>query len=74
MSRTPSGRRPGPDELAPGWGWSANTPEAQIRQASSIAGNVRRRQRGWRARMGTAVVIVALCAILVPILLGVLLS
>ena len=44
---------PGPDQLAPGWGLSANTPEAQIRQAGSIAKNAGRGpQGGWRSAVG----------------------
>jgi hypothetical protein len=71
-----SGRRyrqqphvPGPDELAPGWGWSANTPEARIQQASSIASNIGR-SKGRKARAGkvtVTIMLVLFVLILVPV-------
>lgn len=57
---------PGPDDLAPGWQSSGYTVEGRLRQLSMITGNSRRRQRGWRSRIGVYAAVILLALILIP--------
>ncbi len=56
----------GPEDLAPGWESSGYTIEGRLRQLSMFTGNLGRRRRGWRGRIGGIAALIVLLVVLLP--------